>query len=601
MAHNSYLFVFNRSFEKTDISKGELISLLELQQKDVLIRTKTVEELTSEGNRISFNNQIFVDENKDFTYIIFLSQSAIVLSSFKFDIKDIIRRSGYIHSCGKFLFISKWADLQIDDILEDVTSFCKKENEWHNTVFYKKTENEVNNKLDSLLIDDRRYHIGNDSFNIASNNLQSKLNSVESSLKLKPNEEHIFIFLEKGKVHDYSALSELYEDRNVIDYGVCYLSEYKKDNPIHEMDNLKELKPFWAGIFTTPHRLMNAMLNIAKVEKDSIVLDPFCHTGTLAIEASQMGCKVIASDLFGTNGAKDNYDFFCNGAQNFNSIIGEITEHLNNVTLTKQFQALIPENIKLNAQGLPETTGDVNDRIKSLSERLYYYILRRYSMENLRGAELGVEGQRDFVNNYIRPFQEDKYEPGFSMFGKQLELFENEFAITGEPIVSFDNNNKKYFTDSYYTSKRVGYINNCFRTDYPIFLKNNICGNIESYGIEESSINAVVTDPPYGYGEGLEMNEVRDIYSSLIDKSITWLKSGGYLVFCALDKVKTGRTRDLLFTEDILDIVNIVAKRRKVNFIMHDILLTSDHLKNVYYWKSNYALNRTIISVQIIK
>jgi hypothetical protein len=594
MNYNSFVFVFSKSVDKTDIQKGELLSLIEMQKNDIVIRIKSIEEIESQGG-ISFNNNDLLKNVEDgFVCVTFLSQCALVLSSIELDIKEIIRRSGYIQSGGKLLFISKWENLEIDFIQHIVLEFCKKEEKYYNIVFYKEKDNQTKIKLEGLLIDDKRYHIGDKSFNVASDKIVSDLKDQFGDLKLQNGGDSIFLFREKAKIRDNSILADLYEDRDLVDYCVCYLSEYKKDNIFHEMDDLKERKPFWSGIFTTPHRLMNAMLNIAKVDQNSIVLDPFCHTGTLAIEASQIGCKVIVSDIFGTIGAKDNYDFLCSGANNFLNLVKKISDNIKNKDLTGKLLDIIDKSTYLNNQGLPEANNEVLTEIKELDERLYFYILRRYMMENLRGAEL------DPLNKFLETYlSSDKNDPGYGLFAKQLELFENTFRVTNESIITLNKENEEFFTDSFYKTKRIGYLNNSV-DNYPSFQKNDICSK-DDYNIDKDSIDAIVTDPPYGYGEDLNANQVEEIYTYLIEKSIKWLKPGGSLIFCALDKVKTGRIEGLIFTERILEIVNFTAKKNNAKFIMNDILLTNKHLKNVYYWKSKYALNRSIISLQIIK
>ncbi len=551
MNYNSYLFVFSKNIEKTDIIRAELISLIEQKKKDVVIHIDSIDKIKSIFKEISFDKLIKIQDD-NLTHIIFQPQSAIVICNFKIDLEEIIRRAGYIHSCGKFLFLTKWENISIEYIEKTVVNFCKKENKWYKTVFYKESENKIRNKLPSLLIDDKRYHIKNDSFNFAETKLKNNLKQQKEKLNLPNEDGYIFIFLERNKIKSDMLLSNLYEDRDLIDYGICYLSEFKKENPIHEMDDLKEIKPFWAGIFTTPHRLMNAMLNLAKVNKNSIILDPFSHTGTLAIEASNIGCKVIASDIMGTKGAQDNYNFLCSGSNNFNFLVKQIIQHANNKVLTNRLQDLLNDNIKINSQGLPETNGDISEKIDILSERLYFYIIRRYAMELKRGAD--VKDINSFLNNYIGKSDNGKIIPGYILFGKQFKFFEQEYSKTNSPIVKINSKNEKYFIDSYYKSKRVGYIN-IEKNNYPTFQKNNICNISDNYNIEESSIDAVITDPPYGYGEGLNADKVKEIYSMLIKKSIKWLKPNGYMVFCALDKVKTGRTENLLFTENILDIM----------------------------------------------
>lgn len=589
MKNYSYIFVFYKSFEKTDIQKGELISLIELQKEKSVIHIKEIEEIDQTDRIIKFSDNLIENSGNEVVNILFLSQSALVISNFEINTREIIRRAGYVQSCGKFIFFSKWENLSEKKIQNNIVEFCKQEDSLYKIYFYEQSNNEkIESKLEGLLIDDKRYHIGKSSYKMASSRIK---NFIENDLKNKISKREnssIFIYKEKLLVKHHSLMSDFYEDRNIVDCCVCYLSQYKKDNPIHEMDEMKELKPFWSGIFTTPHRLMNAMLNLAKINENSRIIDPFCHTGTLAIEASQIGCEVILSDKFGTVGAKDNYDFLCGGYRNFEKLTKKLSKYYkeNKLTIEHQQICAYKNNIKLNGYDLPEANNKVLKKIKTIDERLFFYIVRRYAMETLRAAI----NQSIFV--YIKSYIEN-----YRIFAKQFKTFELSFHQTGEPIV-YSNNDLKCFSDCYYETNRVGYINKSKK--YPKFQINDICLD-DNYGIEESSLDAVITDPPYGYGEVLTSTEVTEIYTALINKSIKWLKPNGYLVFCALDKVKTGRTKDLLFTEDIIDIINFEAKKNNVKFVTNGIPLTKSYVKNVYYWKSKYALNRSVFCLQIIK
>ena len=599
-------FVFKSSIDKTDIQKGELISLIEMQKDDIAISILEadvfINEYTNRKNSFfSFNDDVS-SSNDNSVYIVFFFQTALVISNFELDIIEILRRAGYIQSCGQFIFFSKWERLDIDNnIAPTIKSFHKENNTWYETIFYKKSDNLKENKLSGLLIDDKRYHIGSSAFNSASASLDNKVNEI-NYIKSFDNkgEGKIFLIKEQGKVNNHSIISDLYPDRNLVDYCICYLSEYKKDNIIHEIDDLSEAKPYWAGIFTTPHILINAMLNLAKVTQNSIVLDPFCHTGTVAIEASQIGCKVISCDLDGAQGAEDNFDFLCNGSENLKNLLIQIEEKFNDSNQISAFQNIIENNIKSNPQGLPEIKGNKPiENIQDLSHRLFFYILRRYHMEIKRASKKLMESENYFKEMFLEVEEKDsKIKPGYNLFVKQYKLFEDAIKENQMPIVTVNKNDNENFTDCQYKTKRVGYINkqniNCNK-----YWKKDITK--DEYEIEDNSLDAVVTDPPYGYGENLSEIKVKEIYSSLIKKSFKWLKPNGYLVFCALDKVKTGRTKGLLFTEDIIEILNDIAKKNKINFISNTILSINRFYPTVYYWKSKYALNRSIICVRITK
>jgi tRNA G10 N-methylase Trm11 len=70
--------------------------------------------------------------------------------------------------------------------------------------------------------------------------------------------------------------------------------------------------------------------------------------------------------------------------------------------------------------------------------------------------------------------------------------------------------------------------------------------------VPESSVDAVVADPPYGYGDEIPYQDLRQIWVSFIRESLRVLRDGGMLAFCGLDKVKTGRPEKQLGARPII-------------------------------------------------
>lgn len=56
------------------------------------------------------------------------------------------------------------------------------------------------------------------------------------------------------------------------------------------------LRPFFSPISLHP-RFARALVNLSRVRKGQLLLDPFCGTGGITIEASLIGAKVIGSDI----------------------------------------------------------------------------------------------------------------------------------------------------------------------------------------------------------------------------------------------------------------------------------------------------------------
>lgn len=620
------VFIFQEPLTRTNIQQAELISLIELQQPNVLFEFSGIDDIQekytgSEGGFLTFEKDILERTPRyNVVHILFFEQSAVVYSNFELDIIEMIRRSGYIHSAGDLLFISKWESLENKKITETITNYCLIHKQNFPLHFYTKSSNKEHvEKMNNLLIDDLRYHLGISSFKQAAETIKKDIdNQLLRQRVEKIGNVNIFIYKDSAKSKDLSTLSDLYDGRNIIEYAVCYLSRYKKDNPLHAIDDLRESKPFWAGIYTTPHQLMNAMLNLAKVKKESVIIDPFCYTGTLAIEASQIGCKIICADIAQVKGAEDNYKFLCSGADNFLSITNELKEiAVNKTNLHADFNDLASQSAKLNKHGLPEIEESMHiekilDKFKNkesdlniFPNRIYFHIVRRYHLERKRqfieekdssALVLKYVGNKSpgGKNNPVSP------QAGYFLFGDQLKSFEEEFEKINKPVVSsrhpeFNN----LFLDNYYLTERVGYVN--YSQNEPHFITKDIKCDFSDYGIAENFVDAVVTDPPYGYGEELGKDEIESIYENFFEKSFRWLKPKGYVVFCALDKARTGRKEGLLFTEDILKIANKIAKSLGIEFIISSIYPIEKGVRSIYYWKSKYALNRSIIALKILK
>jgi tRNA (guanine10-N2)-dimethyltransferase len=72
-----------------------------------------------------------------------------------------------------------------------------------------------------------------------------------------------------------------------------------------------QFRPFSLPITLSPN-LSRVLLNMARVEKQHNILDPFCGTGGILLEAAMMGVGVYGSDLDPKmiNGTKENFSFF---------------------------------------------------------------------------------------------------------------------------------------------------------------------------------------------------------------------------------------------------------------------------------------------------
>lgn len=89
-----------------------------------------------------------------------------------------------------------------------------------------------------------------------------------------------------------------------------FLGQKTIDRDVFETRKVGE-RPFFSPISLHP-RYARALINLTGIKRGSTILDPFCGTGGIAIEAAFMGMKPIASDFDPEMiaGTQENMDFY---------------------------------------------------------------------------------------------------------------------------------------------------------------------------------------------------------------------------------------------------------------------------------------------------
>lgn len=102
-----------------------------------------------------------------------------------------------------------------------------------------------------------------------------------------------------------------HEIRVLISEGLhFFLSEVEIDRAQFESRKVG-MRPFFSPISLHP-RLARALINLTGVRRGERLLDPFCGTGGILIEASLMGIKVLGSDISEemVRGCQENLEHF---------------------------------------------------------------------------------------------------------------------------------------------------------------------------------------------------------------------------------------------------------------------------------------------------
>ena len=84
-----------------------------------------------------------------------------------------------------------------------------------------------------------------------------------------------------------------------------------KLNKKHFEDSKPHKRPFFYPGSMNP-KLARCMVNLSRVKAGELLLDPFCGTGGILIEAGLIGCKVVGSDVYWKmkNGTAINLDYY---------------------------------------------------------------------------------------------------------------------------------------------------------------------------------------------------------------------------------------------------------------------------------------------------
>ena len=84
-----------------------------------------------------------------------------------------------------------------------------------------------------------------------------------------------------------------------------------KLNKKHFEDSKPHKRPFFYPGSMNP-KLARCMVNLSRIKEGQLLLDPFCGTGGILIEAGLLGCKVVGSDIYWKmkNGTSINLDYY---------------------------------------------------------------------------------------------------------------------------------------------------------------------------------------------------------------------------------------------------------------------------------------------------
>lgn len=146
---------------------------------------------------------------------------------------------------------------------------------------------------------------------------------------------------------------------------VVYIAIEKiKLNKKHFEDSKPHKRPFFYPGSMSP-KLARCMVNLSRVKKGDLLLDPFCGTGGILIEAGLIGCKVVGSDIYWKmkNGTAINLEHY--GITDYRTFNLDVRE----LKMYEKVAAVVTDP----PYGISTTTGDIDgeDIFKEFFKSIY--------------------------------------------------------------------------------------------------------------------------------------------------------------------------------------------------------------------------------------
>lgn len=183
--------------------------------------------------------------------------------------QTLVKRLGYTHEVDEVIFKSSIDDLERDILAIDWSRYISKN--------FAVRVKRFNSPIDTVVAERKTGSL------ILSkcDNIKVKLKKPDSLIRLIAYENTVYIAIEKFKL-----------------------------NKKHFEEIKPHKRPFFYPGSMSP-KLARCMVNLSRVNSGDLVLDPFCGTGGILIEAGLIGCKVAGSDVNWKmkNGSAINLDY----------------------------------------------------------------------------------------------------------------------------------------------------------------------------------------------------------------------------------------------------------------------------------------------------
>ena len=237
--------------------------------------------------------------------------------------KVLTKRLGYTHEIHELIFKS-----DIDNLSKDVENIHW--NEYIDETFAVRVKR-IRSEIDTV---DWERELGTLILN-NSKNIKVNLSKPKTLIRVVAHGEKLYIAIERIKL-----------------------------NKKHFEESKPHKRPFFYPGSMNP-KLARCMVNLSRIKEGQLLLDPFCGTGGILIEAGLIGCKVVGSDIYWKmqNGTAINLDYY--GIEDYRTFHLDVRE----LKMYEKVSSVVTDP----PYGISTSTGDVDgeDIFKEFFHAIY--------------------------------------------------------------------------------------------------------------------------------------------------------------------------------------------------------------------------------------
>jgi hypothetical protein len=549
-----------------------------------------------------------------------------------FDLERIAGEAGYVHSCGRVLYIrniekTTRSELRgaLDRYFDEIRFSPRRDLPLRLHIYThddatpadRQHADELRHGLDSIKIHLDKFHIGN-----------------EPLTTLLPELEHEFVDRlvvvgPPGHRAKHDATDPSHSIWLIVDgspaaaqpgfgdgsrFLICYDQWWRNRNPLHALD---ENKPGWVGPVTIPHALLGAMINITRPwrrERSYTIrlCDPFGGSGSTMLESlkfddSHLQCESGDVDDICELLASDNAEVFSAPPERVSRWI-ELLERVaispaadEDVTGSARLRS--PASVselrhvvsvarelarRVDASSNGYIPADVVSRLSALAldERLVFYTLLKAQSRHLTDVARGKEPPDAAISSEA------------SRLAEELKSLHNIRELIDTAAVPASREPESptpllRFYDEW--SLATSFVVDSSRAATRLT-------RADVRDLPARSYDVIVADPPYGFNTGVGAEGLAALYREAFAAILQSLKSEGQLVIALPDRSLSGRTTPS-FTQKEFCIRLLLALAEEQDRQIYSVAdaFPSTRRSDVapYYWESERALRRAVLHLRV--